>query len=231
MEQNQEITIYKYTNRINGREYIGRTCDLETRKSQHKHATNRYVSAIDDDILIYGIESFDIEVLEKCSKDVSVEREKYWIKHYKTFEGDGYNLNKGAGRGKKLREPKNMKPATQVKCKQALEMVYKKSLTYNQACEQMRLSTSTFKTFRDSEIGKQLDDALKKRYLSNHDPNADLIAEKDDYVLELLDPRPDWIWVDGNGKWLCTDPPRDMIGKTIELTVQVRTVKKGEPKW
>ena len=42
----------------------------------------------------YGTDCFQIELVEECSRDVTEEREKYWIKHYNSF-GDGYNATLG----------------------------------------------------------------------------------------------------------------------------------------
>lgn len=94
-----EMVIYKYKNNINGKIYIGQTCNFTKRKKQHlRSSVNIY-----DDYLIhkairkYGIENFSIDILEYCqSKEELNEREMFYIELYKSFAKEsGYNLTKG----------------------------------------------------------------------------------------------------------------------------------------
>ena len=84
------IGIYKITNLLNGKSYIGQSNNLERRKKEHLSG-KQY---IDLDIQQLGIENFDFEILEYCNKDQLDELEKYWIDYYNTYN-DGYNLTKG----------------------------------------------------------------------------------------------------------------------------------------
>ena len=44
----------------------------------------------------YGIENFDFEVIEECSKEQLNDKEIYWISYYDSCNLDkGYNLTKG----------------------------------------------------------------------------------------------------------------------------------------
>ena len=94
-----EMVIYKYKNNINGKIYIGQTCNFTKRKKQHlRSSVNIY-----DDFLIhkairkYGIENFSIDVLEYCdSKESLNDREMFYIELYKSFvKENGYNLTMG----------------------------------------------------------------------------------------------------------------------------------------
>ena len=84
--------IYKVTNKINGKVYIGQSVDIGRRWRQHMTAK--------DDIYFhkaiqkYGIENFEWEVIEKCKKSELDERESYWIEYYDSFN-KGYNCTKG----------------------------------------------------------------------------------------------------------------------------------------
>lgn len=72
------IGIYKITNKINGKFYIGQSVDIERRFMEHKtpHGTMTSVKLA---MKKYGKENFSFEVIEECSEDELNEREMYWI--------------------------------------------------------------------------------------------------------------------------------------------------------
>ena len=84
--------IYKVTNKINGKVYIGQSVDIGRRWREHMTAK--------DDIYFhkaiqkYGVDNFIWEVIEKCKKSELDEREIYWIEYYDSFN-KGYNCTKG----------------------------------------------------------------------------------------------------------------------------------------
>lgn len=96
-----KIGIYKYTNKINGQIYIGQSSDISSRYEQHIYdAAKRAKTVIDKAIQKYGIENFNFEIIEECSKEELDSREKYWIQYYDSYN-NGYNSTIG---GKTLRE-------------------------------------------------------------------------------------------------------------------------------
>ncbi len=104
-----ETFIYKITNQINGKIYIGKTLNSNplNRWAKHlsiaKHKTTRNYTyqVIHKAINKYGKENFTFEVIEKCPQEsVGLEREKYWIEYYKSNIGKygskfGYNSTEG----------------------------------------------------------------------------------------------------------------------------------------
>ena len=84
--------IYKVTNKINGKVYIGQSVDIGRRWRQHMTAEddNYFHKAIQK----YGVENFEWEVIEQCKKSELDERESYWIEYYDSFN-KGYNCTKG----------------------------------------------------------------------------------------------------------------------------------------
>ena len=86
------IGIYKITNKINGKAYVGQSVNIETRWLKHRKDTHNH--DLRNDINNYGLENFIFEVLELCELEQLNERERYWIKHYNTYE-QGYNLTLG----------------------------------------------------------------------------------------------------------------------------------------
>lgn len=94
--------IYKVTNLINNKVYIGQTsltiCQRwEAHIKKAKMHTNRYLY---DAMNHYGYNNFIVESLEECSNESLDEREKYWIAFYDSTNPDtGYNLTSGGGGG------------------------------------------------------------------------------------------------------------------------------------
>jgi len=92
--------IYKITNNINGKVYIGKT---------NKTIMKRFKKHCEDSLKYkerplyrafnkYGIKSFSINEIEECNPNIVNEREKYWIEYYNSFK-NGYNATLG-GDGK-----------------------------------------------------------------------------------------------------------------------------------
>lgn len=84
--------IYKVTNKINGKVYIGQSVDIGRRWRQHMTAEDD--SYFHKAIQKYGVENFEWEVIEQCKKKDLDEREVYWIEYYDSFN-KGYNRTKG----------------------------------------------------------------------------------------------------------------------------------------
>lgn len=90
--------IYKITNTLNDKVYIGQTIKtVQKRFTQHKNNSNKeYFSQI---VLYkafnkYGIENFICEEIEEVPNDKLDEREKYWIEYYDSYF-NGYNSTLG----------------------------------------------------------------------------------------------------------------------------------------
>lgn len=92
--------IYKITNDINNKIYIGKTeFSVEKRWKEHcrdSQKENKQNRPLYRAMKKYGLNHFHIEVIEKT--DRGEEREKYWIEYYGSFK-KGYNATLG-GDGK-----------------------------------------------------------------------------------------------------------------------------------
>jgi len=90
------VGIYKITNKLDGKVYIGQSNDIERRWYFYKNPPSNlnYNSLIISAILKYGVDNFSFEVVEECSVDELNERERFWISHFESF-GKGYNLTTG----------------------------------------------------------------------------------------------------------------------------------------
>ena len=94
--------IYKITNQINQKVYVGKTTKtIEKRWNEHisdsqrENICNRPLYKA---FHKYGIENFKIEMLEECDVNILSEREIYWIEKLGSFKY-GYNATLG-GDGK-----------------------------------------------------------------------------------------------------------------------------------
>ena len=85
------IGIYKITNKIDGKVYIGQATNLLKRLSEHKR---KRTLTIDDYINFLGVENFDFSILEECSEKELNEKEQFYIQQYNS-QKNGYNIQKG----------------------------------------------------------------------------------------------------------------------------------------
>lgn len=110
--------VYKITNKINGKMYIGYTVRaLEHRWKQHvtcafnpETKDGSYNHYLKRAIRRYGVDNFTIEPIEfGSSKEWLQTREKYWIQYYNTFAGapnsNGYNMTTGGDGGNGRYQP------------------------------------------------------------------------------------------------------------------------------
>lgn len=88
------IGIYKVTNLINQKKYIGQSIDIERRFKEHHTDPFETTNPASKHIFYqaikkYGIKNFSFEILEECTTQELDEKEKYWIKYYNTYIGWG----------------------------------------------------------------------------------------------------------------------------------------------
>lgn len=104
------IGIYKITNNINGKFYIGKSNNIERRWKEHCSPTRYKYSNIPLEWAIhkYGKENFSLEILQECSIDKLDSLETYWINKTNAIE-DGYNCNKGGEKGTRGEQNPNAK--------------------------------------------------------------------------------------------------------------------------
>lgn len=94
------IGIYKITNLLNGKSYIGQSKNIENRWRNHRW---RYKYKEREHLFLYqamrryGIENFSFEVLEECNEEDLDALEIKYIEQYRSFP-DGYNMT-GGGNG------------------------------------------------------------------------------------------------------------------------------------
>lgn len=109
------IGVYKLTNKINGKCYIGQSINIKKRIENHMCLNGAkvpgqvaYEYPIYRAIRKYGRENFEWEVLEECTVEELEERELYYITKYRSIE-DGYNQTNSTANP--ILEPKIMEKA------------------------------------------------------------------------------------------------------------------------
>ncbi len=90
------MLIYKATNKINGKVYIGQTVhSLEGRKVKHIERYHTSFTHFHNALKKYGLDSFRWEVICICPDIDSLnEKEQYYIAYYDSMDS-GYNLTSG----------------------------------------------------------------------------------------------------------------------------------------
>lgn len=104
------MIIYKITNLINSKVYIGQTIQsLERRWSRHnwKCTKGRNAMAITNALIKYGSENFTIEKIDEASNIEELNfKEEFYIEKYDSISPNGYNLRSGGGNKKTSDETK-----------------------------------------------------------------------------------------------------------------------------
>lgn len=167
--------IYKITNTINNKLYIGKTIKtIQERWNEHikkaKEHPNRYLY---DAINHYGIDNFTIEQIEECDNEILNEREIYWISYYNTYylsdNSKGYNMTLG-GEGGNTWEANPHKEETSRKLSQALTGKHK-----SEECKQYLSALKKGKHFHiideeamfaDIKNGMSISDLINKYHIS-----------------------------------------------------------------
>lgn len=112
------MIIYKATNKINGKVYIGQSHKtLEERMRRHKNDSKRQNSYFYRAIRKYGWENFSWEVIDTATTSEELnEKEVYWIQYYQSFDNreKGYNSTSGVDHNYKITEEEREKRSQRV---------------------------------------------------------------------------------------------------------------------
>lgn len=87
------IGVYKITNIVNNKVYIGSSINMKKRSNEHfcmlKNG-NHHSSKLQKAYNKYGKQSFIFELIEECDKNIITEREQYWLNELDSYN-NGYN--------------------------------------------------------------------------------------------------------------------------------------------
>lgn len=102
--------IYKLTNLINNKIYVGKSTNVFHRKFQHAYSarvSRNHNLHLKRAIIKHGRNNFIFSIIEFCPKEILDERETFWIKRLKTTNSNfGYNKTFGGKEGYPIEEVK-----------------------------------------------------------------------------------------------------------------------------
>lgn len=162
--------IYKTTNLVNNKIYIGQTI----------HDDPKYLGGgrlIKMAIKKYGRENFLKEILETCSKRENLsEREIYWIKKFNSRDPKiGYNMAEG-GASFYVTEESKKKVSESLKGKYVGENAFRYGIRLTEEHKKIisesnsgkKLSDETRKKMSESNLGKKFSDETRKKISESH---------------------------------------------------------------
>lgn len=164
--------IYKTTNIINGKVYVGKS---------EKPINDLYLGSgkiLKQAIKKYGIENFKKEIIEHCSSIEELnKREIFWIKELNSQYSNGYNISSGGDWGDTISNHPNKLEIIEKKRKSMLERVKDKKYIENVSkgirkhieslTEEQKQKFSSFKGKRHSEeTKKKISDSNKGKIVS-----------------------------------------------------------------
>ena len=91
------IGVYKITNNLNNKCYIGISTNIKERWKYHKNKYNwsrEYNKLLYRAFIKYGLENFTFEILEECKVEELSNKEKYYISMFDAYN-NGYNATTG----------------------------------------------------------------------------------------------------------------------------------------
>ena len=162
------VGIYKITNKINGKCYIGQSIDIEARWKKHvSQLDNKAYSRarLYQAFRKYGVEAFEFEILEECERENLNELEIAYIAKYRSYQ-EGYNMTLGGeGLGRVFSEEhrrnlsishKGHKPSAEANRKRS------ESLRRTMASEEVR------KRMGESRKGKPRPEEVRRKISAGH---------------------------------------------------------------
>lgn len=105
--------IYKITNLINGKIYVGSAVNINNRWLVHKRhllLNKHHSKKLQNSYNKHGIDSFEFKIIEECDKEKLLKIEQHYIDLHNTVK-DGYNCNPIAGNslGRKMSDATKLK--------------------------------------------------------------------------------------------------------------------------
>lgn len=174
--------IYMYTNKINGKRYVGQAVNFNKRHNSHitssynEKAKYDYNVPFHNAIRKYGIENFKINILAEDipTQEKMNEYEIFFIKRYDTLckNGKGYNIASGGSNGN------NFAGKTEEEMNEIKNKIGEKSKGRTHSEETKTKMSKAHKGENNPNYGKHLSEATKqkmsktKKVKTIHKPNV-----------------------------------------------------------
>jgi len=163
--------IYKITNKINGKVYIGSSNKVNIRWNNHKSSlrNNRHANEhLQRSWNRYGEESFIFEIIEAVEDDSQLLiREQFYIDFYKSHDYIfGYNISTVAGRPINLNQLKgedcNLSKLKESEIKLISEMLIDPNITQEEIANKFNVDPSTISAIKNNKSWKHVESDEKK---------------------------------------------------------------------
>lgn len=170
MKRKLNPIIYKTTNLVNGKIYIG----------QDSYDNISYLGSgvrLHDAIKKYGKDNFVKEILERCTKELLNDREQYWIAFYNSIDPEiGYNLTPG-GEGNQCKSWKEYLSDLQLQKRRDRLIRYNKSEERRNAARARRLG-KTYEQIFGASKAELLKRKCSERFKINNISKPRKLSEK-----------------------------------------------------
>lgn len=172
---NQKIySIYRATNNINGKPYIGYTGNFECRlKSHRKNVEKGTKSVFYNAIRKYGWDSFIWEIIyqSKDKNHTKQEMEGFFIEEYNTHiaNGCGYNMTCGGDGSNGLPDASRLK------------MGWSRGLTLGPYSPERGIAISKAKKAQNIKISEEQKEAIRRKLLGSKMPESCIRKKSKDY--------------------------------------------------
>lgn len=175
--------IYKITNKINHKVYIGQSQNIFKRWDEHRYSRNCDERPLYRAFRKYGLENFIFEIIEICAIEELNEKEIFWIQYYDSYN-KGYNLTPGGDHSSKIQRVVSEKEVFQIRSRrlsaESFSSVYKdyshinentfKKIWLGEYYADVQVPGFTLENLKKaSEQARRLESASRKGSLLNDD--------------------------------------------------------------
>lgn len=200
------VGIYKITNKLNKKCYIGQSVHIERRFVEHCMPHSQ--SIISKAIRNFGKENFSFEILEECNISELDSKEAFWIKYYNSIVPNGYNVADPT-----QADHTNFIYYNKETLQLILNDILHTSLSFSQIAKKYNVSTSTISRINSGSIHKQENLIYPLRNIVNHINNAK------NYCINCHKP----ITINSTRCWACN-------GKTLQIPLDKMQVSRDQLK-
>ena len=175
--ENHYNCIYMYTNKINGKRYVGQARNFNRRHRKHisssynENEKYSYNFPFHRAIRKYGIENFEIKILVEniSTQEKMNEYEIFFIKQYSTLaiNGDGYNIASGGSNGNPY-AGKTEEEMERFKQKMRDNWTEERKKERSEAYKGQKLSEETKQKMSEAKKGKHLSEEIKQKMSETH---------------------------------------------------------------
>ena len=176
------IGIYKITNLINQKIYIGQSKNIEDRWRAHRSRpfqsnAAQYESPLYKAIRKYGLKNFSFQVIEECTIKELNQKEIYWIAYYHSNDKKyGYNLTEGG-------QTQTFHKLSEKEVKEIQSLLIETNLSQQEIAEQYNINQRSISYINTGEtwLNPQLNYPLRKINITPKQKEDNIRKEKKIY--------------------------------------------------